>query len=207
MVRQHYISRLMCGAALAVVASGFAASSFAQPASPTPSSGAPSPAADKSAVSEVVVTGSLIRGVAPVGTTVLGVTEQQIEQLGVVSTNQILANIPAITSQFNAQPVNQTNIGLSIIRPNIRNIGASGGNTTLVLVDGHNVVGAGILQTTPDSGVLPPGVLQRVEVVPDGGSSLYGADAVGGIVNFITKKKADGFEVAGHYGVADPGYQ
>jgi iron complex outermembrane receptor protein len=207
MVRQHYISRLMCGAAIAVMASGIAAASLAQPASPTPSPGAQSPPADKNAVSEVVVTGSLIRGVAPVGTTVVGVSEQQIEQMGVVSTNQILANIPAITSQFNSQPVNQTNIGISIIRPNIRNIGASGGNTTLVLVDGHNVVGAGILQTTPDSGVLPPGVLQRVEVVPDGGSSLYGADAVGGIVNFITKKKADGFEIAGHYGIADPGYR
>jgi len=194
----------MCGAAIAVTTSSIAASSLAQPASPAP--GAQSPPAE-TAVSEVVVTGSLIRGVAPVGTTVVGVNEQQIEQMGVVSTNQILANIPAITSQFNSQPVNQTNIGISIIRPNIRNIGASGGNTTLVLVDGHNVVGAGILQTTPDSGVLPPGVLQRVEVVPDGGSSLYGADAVGGIVNFITKKKADGFEVAGHYGIADPGYQ
>jgi iron complex outermembrane receptor protein len=207
MIRRHHISRLLCGGAIAVIASGIAASSLAQPASPTPTPGAQSaPPADKDAVSEVVVTGSLIRGVAPVGTTVVGVTEQQIEQMGAVSTNQILASIPAITSQFNSQPVNQTNIGISIIRPNIRNIGASGGNTTLVLVDGHNVVGAGILQTTPDSGVLPPGILQRVEVVPDGGSSLYGADAVGGIVNFITKKKADGFEVAGHYGVADPGY-
>ncbi|WP_372783522.1 TonB-dependent receptor plug domain-containing protein [Phenylobacterium sp.] len=204
MLQHHYVSRLMAGAAVAVLAVAAASPSFAQSSASQAPTQQSAPPAD---VSEVVVTGSLIRGVAPVGTTVVGVNEQQIEQMGVVSSNQILANIPAITSQFNSQPVNQTNIGISIVRPNIRNIGASGGNTTLVLIDGHNVVGAGILQTTPDSGVLPPGVLRRVEVVPDGGSSLYGADAVGGIVNFITKKKADGFEIAGHYGVADPGYQ
>lgn len=205
LARQNQFTRLFGGAALATIITAISTPGFAQPQAPT-ATPVSKPAADDSAVAEVVVTGTLIRGVAPVGTNVTGVNEQQIQAMGATSPQQILAQIPAVTNQFNTAPSTPTNIGLSTQRPNIRNLGASGGNTTLVLVDGHNLVGAGILQTTPDSDLLPVGALQRVEVMADGGSSLYGADAVGGIVNFITKRSADGLEVQGHYGLADPGY-
>ena len=154
-------------------------------------------------VGEVVVTGTLIRGVAPVGTNVIGVTHTDIVSTGVMSTDAILSTVPVITSQFNSVPTVGPTIGISTIRPNIRNIGAAGGATTLVLMDGHNLVGAGVLQTTPDAGVIPPGVIQRVEVMPDGGSSIYGADALGGIINFITRKKMEGVEADAHVGFAD----
>ena len=154
-------------------------------------------------VGEVVVTGTLIRGVAPVGTNVLAVTHADVVSTGVMSTDQILSTVPVITTQFNSVPTVGTTVGVSTIRPNIRNIGAAGGTTTLVLMDGHNLVGAGVLQTTPDAGVIPPGVIQRVEVMPDGGSSIYGADALGGIINFITRKSMEGVEADAHVGFAD----
>ena len=113
------------------------------------------------AVEEVVVTGTAIRGIAPIGANVQSVGQQDIQRIGAMSTNQILANVPVISSQFNTTANTPTSIFLSVFRPNIRNISGSGGNTTLVLVDGHNQVGVGTLQTTPDAGMTPVGASLR----------------------------------------------
>ncbi|MBK6738448.1 MAG: TonB-dependent receptor plug domain-containing protein [Haliea sp.] len=59
-------------------------------------------------------------------------------------------------------------------------------------MNGHRLVGVGIGQNYPDPDVVPPGALQRVEVLTEGGSSVYGADAIGGVVNFITRRDIDG---------------
>jgi iron complex outermembrane receptor protein len=158
-------------------------------------------------VEELVVTGTLIRGVAPIGANVQSVAKEEIQRIGAMSTNQILANIPVISSQFNTTANTPTSVFLNVFRPTIRNITASGGNTTLVLVDGHNQVGVGTLQTTPDAGMIPAGAIERVEVLADGGSALYGADAVTGIVNYITRSKFDGFEVTSRFGAAEGGYE
>jgi iron complex outermembrane receptor protein len=156
---------------------------------------------------EIVVTGTNLRGVAPVGTNVVSFSEEQVAATGATSTNDVLAKIPQITSNFNR--VNPSSpgqgYGITSSTPNIRNIGGTG--TTLVLVDGHRLVGAGILGDFPDPGIIPPGALERVEVVPDGGSSIYGSDAIGGVINLITRRRFDGVEVQGRYGFADDYYQ
>jgi iron complex outermembrane recepter protein len=192
---------LMGGAGVAMALA--AVSAQAQVPGGTDQSSTKPAAKSSTEVGEVIVTGTLFHGVAPVGTNVIGVTHADIVSTGVMSTDDILSTIPVITTQFNTVPTVGTNVGISTIRPNIRNIGAAGGTTTLVLMDGHNLVGAGVLQTTPDAGVIPPGVIQRVEVMPDGGSSIYGADALGGIINFITRKNMEGVEADAHAGFAD----
>jgi len=155
----------------------------------------------------VTVTGTLVRGIAPVGSNPIVVSKEDMQLTGATNTNQVLATLPVITNAFNTTTISQTaDPGTTTFRPNIRNFGAGGGNTTLVLMDGHDMVGAGVGQTTPDSGVIPPGMLERIEVLPDGGSSMYGADAVGGIVNFITKRKFNGVEFDGDYGFTADGY-
>ncbi len=181
-----------------------------QPAAASPHDQQLSPVQDSSGSTQlqsVTVTGTLVRGIAPVGTQPITVTKEDIERTGATNTNQVLATVPVVSNAFNTTTISQTNDpGTTIFRPNIRNFGAAGGNTTLVLIDGHNIVGAGALQTTPDSGVIPPGALDRIEVLPDGGSSMYGADAVGGIVNFITKRKFNGVRFDGDYGFTADGY-
>jgi iron complex outermembrane receptor protein len=158
----------------------------------------------ESGLTEIVVTGTLLRGTTPAGTNVIEVSRDEITATGAVTTQELLATVPQITNQFNQTPTAGIgSLGLTVIRPNIRNLAANGGNTTLVLLDGHNMVGAGVLQTTPDIGVIPPGALERLEVVPDGGSSIYGSDAIGGIVNLITRKDLQGVEVVAHGGYAD----
>ncbi|MDG2532139.1 TonB-dependent receptor [Sphingomonas sp. HITSZ_GF] len=150
----------------------------------------------------IIVTGTLLRGVAPTGTNVIGVNRDTITARGVTSSNDLLAKIPQV-GNFGTIPVGSGSFGLPVMRPNIRNLGASGGSTTLVLINGHRGVGAGILQTTVDPSILPPDILERVEIVPDGGSAIYGSDAIGGVVNFITRKRFDGVSANVRYGIAD----
>ena len=159
----------------------------------------------ESEVEKIVVTGTFIKGIEPVGTNVVGMSSDDIIESGAMDTNQLLAQIPQITSAFNQVPtLPALDPGNSIVRPQLRNFGnTSGGSTTLVLVDGHRSVNAGVLITAPDPSVIPPGILERVDVVPDGGSSIYGSDAVAGVINFITKKRFDGTELTARYGSSD----
>lgn len=166
------------------------------------------PAADDAGTSgaDIVVTGTLLRGVAPVGTNVVGITRAEVIATGATNANQILAQVPQISNSFNSTPRAAGDVGNPINRPNIRNLGVNGGTTTLVLMNGHRLVGVGVIQTSPDPSVIPPGALERVEVVPDGGSSIYGSDAIGGVVNFITRKRFNGLELNANYGFADDYY-
>lgn len=160
---------------------------------------------------DIVVTGTLIRGIEPVGSPIIGVNREAVLATGATSVNQLLTTIPQIAS-FNEVPIigNGGNSSqLPVSRPRIRGIGGNdaGSSATLILIDGHRVVGAGLRQTSPDPDIIPPGALERVEVIPDGGSSLYGADAVAGVINFITRRRFDGVQVEGRYGFADNYYQ
>ncbi len=158
--------------------------------------------ADAPTDADIIVTGTLLRGVAPVGTNVVGIDREDILATGAASTNDLLASIPQV-GNFATVPTGTGSFALPVVRPNIRNLGASGGTTTLVLLNGHRLVGAGVLQTSVDPSIFPPEIIDRVEVVPDGGSAVYGSDAIGGVINFITRKRFDGVAVNAHYGFAD----
>lgn len=151
---------------------------------------------------EIVVTGTLIRGMAPTGSNVVSMDEADIVVSGAATANDVLATIPQVSSNFNN--IRSLPPGAAVnLAPSLRNFGASAAPTTLVMMDGHRMVNAGVLSTSPDPDVIPPGVLGRVEVVTDGGSSIYGSDAVGGVINFITRDEFEGVEVSARYGLAD----
>lgn len=150
----------------------------------------------------IVVTGSSIRGIAPVGTNVAGIGREEIRESSAVSTNEAIATIPQLAN-FGGVPRAGGDFAGAPVTVNIRNLGASGGSTTLVLVNGHRLVGQGIVQTIPDPSVVPAGLLDRIEVVLDGGSSVYGSDAIGGVVNLITRRSFDGIAANLRYGHAD----
>lgn len=159
---------------------------------------------------DIVVTGTLVRGIAPPGANVIGVTEADIQATGATTTAQLLQSIPQLGSFNQLQFARSIGTDVTVNRPNLRSLpgfNQFGGSTTLVLMDGHRLVGVGITSTSPDPDIIPPGVLQRLEIVPDGGSAIYGSDAVAGVMNFITRKRFDGVEVTGHYGFADDYHQ
>jgi iron complex outermembrane receptor protein len=155
---------------------------------------------------EIVVTGTLVRGVAPTGTNVIGVTADAVTATGAATTAQLLQSVPQMGA-FNALQF-PTGFGNSVTinRPNLRNlpgVNTAGGSSTLVLLDGHRLVGMGITSASPDPDVIPASAIERLEVVPDGGSAVYGSDAVAGVLNFTTRKKFDGIQVGGKIGFAD----
>ncbi len=153
----------------------------------------------------IVVTGTSIRGVAPVGTNVLAVDEESIVASGATDANDVLASIPQVSSAFNTVPsIPSVGAAITAVTPALRKIGgSSSGSTTLVLLNGHRGPGVGVLGTPFDPGTIPVAAIERVEVVLDGGSSVYGSDAVGGVINFITRSDFDGVEVSAGYGFAD----
>lgn len=156
---------------------------------------------------EIIVTGTLIRGSAPVGSNSIALGAEQLEETAAISSNALLASIPQVTNYFNRVPVADLGIAVNQIqvsRPNLRNISGSNASSaaTLVLVDGHRIASAGVNQASIDPDMIPTGAIERVEVVTEGGSATYGADAVAGVINFITRKRFDGIKVGGHYGIA-----
>lgn len=143
-------------------------------------------------VGEVVVTGTSIRGVAPVGSNLIAVGPSDIKATGAVNLEQALANVPALTGMGS---VGQGQTNNSYYQPTIHSLGASASNSTLILIDGHRLPTGGTNHSTADPNILPLNMVQRVEVLPEGASSVYGSDAVAGVVNFITRKKYDGVQL------------
>lgn len=171
---------------------------------------APADEADATPAEEIVVTGTLVRGIAPPGASPIAVNSKAIEEIGATNVNQVLATVPQLSGAFGGLQQPQANAASVVVnRPSLRNLGSntSGGSSTLILMDGHRLVGVGTASTTPDPDIIPPGVLERLEVVPDGGSAIYGSDAVAGVMNFITIKRFDGVKVDASYGFADDYYQ
>ena len=155
----------------------------------------------------IVVTGTLIRGVEATGSQTIDLDQEAITESGASTTNELLGEIPQIATfnnRFDNDPRSADRQQVS--RPNLRNlpgVNAATGATTLLLVDGHRMTPMGVSQASFDPDFIAPGSIQRVEVITDGGSSLYGADAVGGVINFITRKSFDGVQVDGGYDVGD----
>ncbi len=163
------------------------------------------PQAKQAELEEVLVTGTLLRGLtAPVGTQMLEMSEEQIQATGAMSGTQLLQAIPQNNSFNNLQYSTAAANVITINRPNLRDLPqTTGASSTLTLLNGHRVVGMGVATTSPDVDIVPPSVLQRVEIVPDGGSAIYGSDAVAGVINFITRKDFEGVQVDATYGYGD----
>jgi iron complex outermembrane receptor protein len=156
---------------------------------------------------EIVVTGTLIRGTQVTGSQTITLGADDIAAKGAASTNELLGSIPQIANQFNGRiegdPRGIAGSGTSITRPNLRNFpstGSTSGALTLMLVDGMRLTPVGVNQASVDADIIPAAIMTGVDVVTDGGSSLYGADAVAGVLNFRTMKKFDGLKVDGNFG-------
>lgn len=202
MIKSSDSRLLKCGVALATlcVAAPVCAAEASAPADASQSSESTS-AKDRE---DIIVTGTLIRGIAPAGTEAITVTQQDIKEAGGITTSEVLAKIPQV-SFFNRQPAAGNDAGVgqrqTVNQPQIH------GLPTLILLDGRRISsagpGTGGTATSIDPSIIPTGVLGGIEVVPDGGSALYGSDAVGGVINFTTIKRFNGLKLDGNVGFAD----
>ena len=157
------------------------------------------------ALEEVAVTGSRLRGEAltePAPITVMG--REQLERTGLTNLGDALQNLPvtgsAPNSQFNVPgnsgfPQDGAGIGAGSVQVSLRNVEAK---RTLVLVDGRRWVAGASGSGVPghvDLNTIPDNVVERVEILQDGASAIYGSDAIGGVVNVITDRDFGGLRL------------
>ncbi len=164
----------VCAAALVALGGGLALSSapvFAQ-------------------VGQVVeITGSAIKRInAETAVPVTIIKADELKQQGITSIEQVMSVISAVQLQQNMASAIGSGTG-SATHADMRALGAS---KTLVLLNGQRIANDAVSGEAPDLNMIPFGAIDRIEVLRDGASSLYGTDAIGGVVNFITKRDFSG---------------
>lgn len=166
---------------------------------------APQESAQETATEDdaIVVTGSRVRGQAPVGATVTTLGRSDIETSSAVTVDRMIREIPqvfdlGVSENSRGQSGGSGNItfGNSV---NLRGIGPF---ATLILVDGHRVTNN---SRSIDPSTIPSLGIERVEIIADGASAIYGSDAVAGVVNLIPRRSLDGGEVLARAGISSRG--
>ncbi|HEU0225363.1 MAG TPA: TonB-dependent receptor [Steroidobacteraceae bacterium] len=141
--------------------------------------------ADQGSIGAVVVTGSRIaRPDLDSASPVSIISSEQIAETGIQDMGQLIQRMPSMSGS----PIGTTtnNGGDGSVQVDLRGMGV---DRTLTLVNGKRTVDGGDYQT------IPAVMIERVEVLKDGGASVYGADAVAGVVNIITRKDFEGLEL------------
>jgi len=197
--RKNSARLLLCGASLGAMLCAVPAyaQDNAQPAdAKTPQAAAATPPATGG--KEIVVTGSRIAGVAPVGAIVTTLGREEIENSGKVTLDKVIQELPQVfdlgfSDNSRAQSGGNGNATWS----NSINLRGLGPFSTLIISDGHRMTTNG---RAINPSVLPTLGVQRVEVIADGASAIYGSDAVAGVVNLIPRRDLNGIEAFGRLG-------
>jgi outer membrane receptor protein involved in Fe transport len=141
----------------------------------------------------ITVTGSNIRRVdIETSNPVITIDRAAIQKTGKLTLGDLVQQLPAVTGPN--------------VNPQVNNAGGTGGSSiglrglgsqrTLVLINGHRYLSG-------DPNAIPANMIERIEVLTDGASSVYGSDAVAGVVNFILRSDYQGAEFSANYGISD----
>ena len=158
----------------------------------TPSAAAPA-ASETEELEEIVVTGSrIVRNGYDTPTPVTVIGEQDLQASGRSNVADFVNELPSIAGSSSPATSNRSISGgtAGISSVNLRSLG---NNRTLVLLDGKRSVGS-LATGTVDINTFPQALIKSVEIVTGGASSVYGSDAVSGVVNFILDRKYTGFK-------------
>ncbi|MET0232604.1 MAG: TonB-dependent receptor plug domain-containing protein, partial [Rhodanobacteraceae bacterium] len=141
----------------------------------------------------ITVTGSNIRRVdIETSNPVITIDRAAIQKTGKLTLGDLVQQLPAVTGpNINPQINNGGGSGASSI--GLRGLGSP---RTLVLINGHRYLAG-------DPNAIPANMIERIEVLTDGASSVYGSDAVAGVVNFILRNDYQGAEFSVSYGISD----
>lgn len=163
----------------------------------------------------IVVTGTNIRGMAPESSPVLSFDREDILNSGASTAEQF---IQTLTQNFGGGAIANATFPLGVDVNAPFNNGFSGGSigtgvnlrglgsgNTLVLLNGRRTAPSSAIGDFVDISMIPASAIQRVEVLTDGASSIYGGDAVAGVINFIMRDDFDGIETSGRYGTVTEG--
>ena len=143
----------------------------------------------------IVVTGSRIpRASTETSQPIFTLKREEIEAQGLTSVGDVIQNITSNGSTLNST---YNNGGNGETRVSLRNLGS---NRTLVLVNGHRWVGGTGLGGAVDLNTIPTAAVERIDVLKDGASTIYGSDAIAGVVNVVLRRNFDGAEASAYVG-------
>lgn len=199
---------------LALIIGSAAAAQSIEPPADQPQT--PAAVSEPSTGGEIVVTGSRIRR-DPLSqdAPIVFVDQSDIAKTGLNSVNDVLQRLPSsgggLNGKFNnsgnlGNPPDGGGVGAGAAEIDLRYLGA---RRVLVLVDGIRYVNGASASGVPgstDLNSIPESAIERIEVLQDGASAIYGSDAIAGVVNIITKKNQEGFNASaqlGGYGEGD----
>ncbi|MDB5583429.1 MAG: TonB-dependent receptor [Bradyrhizobium sp.] len=159
---------------------------------------------------DIVVTGTHLRGRPPVGSAVITINRKAIDESGYATIAQVVQAIP---QNFAGGPNEAANGGtlsqtaaLNTAAGSSINLRGLGTGSTLVLLNGDRPALGGPTGAFADISMIPTVAIDRIEIVPDGASAIYGSDAVAGVVNLIPRLDFRGAETNFRVGTADGDY-
>jgi iron complex outermembrane recepter protein len=195
--------------AKAILASSTALVALMMAAAPAFAQSTPAPAADDAPEAQIIVTGSRIKRDPNDSSLPLQIiTTQELGREGISSPEQLISYLStngngadnlASNSDVVSGAARGTN-GLSAA-----NLRGQGSASTLVLLNGRRVAAHGLQGSAVDVNQIPFAAIERVEILKDGASAIYGTDAIGGVINFITKKNFTGVSLQGFIDITEQG--
>src|SRR6476469_6490443 len=203
MNRINRVLRASVGFAALIAASTAAEAQSTLPPPDVENAQASNAATPPTPTGEIVITGSRIRhNPLDLDAPRVFVDQADIQKTGLNSVNDVLQRLPSAgvgaNSHFNnsgklGNPPNGAGVGAGAAEVDLRYLGPA---RTLVLVDGLRFINGSSASGVPgsvDLNSIPASMIERVEVLQDGASSVYGSDAIAGVVNIITKRGQNGF--------------
>jgi len=178
---------------LALLVAGAAAQTTALAEDETP--------ANVASLETVTITGSHIaRPELDAPAPILAITADQMHSQGLTNFAEIAAQTPQFSASFGTSRTQSTFSGAAssgLNQINLRNLGA---RRTLVLINGRRAAAGTTVNSAADFNTIPTANIERIDVLTGGASAIYGADAVAGAINIVTKK-IDGVEIGGNYSI------
>ena len=163
-------------------------------------------------IAEVVVTGTHIRGSAPTGSSLTTYKREQLDRSGSGTVEQFARQMPGNFANVDTISGLGSNVSFAVtggaansFNNSAFNLSGLGPGATLTLLNGHRIAAAGNDGAFVDISMIPLTAVDHIDVLNDGASAIYGADAVAGVVNIVTRKDFDGAESQVRYGGATDG--
>lgn len=150
----------------------------------------------------IVVTGTHIRGAVAAGAKVDVYTSEDLDRSGYATVQDFIQTLP---QNFQGGGVSEAPDNGALATSNqfggaAVNLRGLGGDSTLTLINGRRTPQSGLEGNFTDISLIPQSAIERLEILSDGASALYGSDAIGGVVNIILKKDYNGAESRVRYG-------
>jgi iron complex outermembrane receptor protein len=163
----------------------------------------PTTAQDETELEEIVVTGTHIHGADAAGSKVVVISREQIDASGYGRIEDVLATVTQNFNRNNAAVPDGDDAHNYLDRGTEVQLRGLGEGSTLTLVNGQRQGASGYQGSFVDVSSIPASAVERIEILPEGSSALYGSDAIGGVVNIVLRKNFEGFEARARGSSAD----